>query len=298
MQHHRGIWLFTGFFVLVAAIILAVRDARAPARAPVIDTPVKVVASELSERQIEMLVVTMKACLENDPQARRANTRSLVDGVAALAADGIYESADTYYALGVLRTAQLDFPGAEAAYQKAVELRPDWNWVYNGLGILMHTQGQYAEAEAAFRKAIELDPNWSRAHNDLAILLRLTGRLEDAEVHALRALELNPDAVATHNNYGNLLVALERYDEAEAEYRAAIAHEPDHPAPYYNLACLASLRGDREEVVPLLLCAIEFDASYRDEAKFDEDFDAVRDDPAFRLLVQGTNGERMTRLPE
>jgi len=298
MQHHRGIWLFTGFFVIVAATILAVRDARAPARIPSIDTPVKSVASVLTEPQLEMLVNTMKACLENDPQARRANTRSLVDGVAALAADGVYESADTYYALGVLRTAQLDFTGAEAAYQKAIELRPDWNWVYNGLGILMHTLGKYAEAEAAFRKAIELDPGWSRAYNDLAILLRLTGRLDEAEVNALRALELNPNAVATHNNYGNLLVALERYDEAENEYRAAIAHEPDHPAPYYNLACLASLRGDRQEVVPLLLCAIEFDASYRDEARFDEDFDPVREDPAFRLLVQGPNGDRMPRIPE
>jgi tetratricopeptide (TPR) repeat protein len=298
MQHHRGIWLFTGFFVLVAATILAVRDARAPARIPSIDTPVKSVASVLTEPQLEMLVKTMKACLENDPQARRANTRSLVDGVAALAADGVYESADTYYALGVLRTAQLDFTGAEAAYQKAIELRPDWNWVYNGLGILMHTMGKYAEAEAAFRRAIELDPDWSRAYNDLAILLRLTGRLDEAEVNALRALELNPNAVATHNNYGNLLVALERYEEAENEYRVAIAHEPDHPAPYYNLACLASLRGDRQEVVPLLLCAIEFDASYRDEARFDEDFDPVRDDPAFRLLVQGRDGDRVTRIPE
>lgn len=298
MQHHRGIWLFTGVVVLIAGIILAVRDARAPARTLVVDTPVKTVASHLSEPQIQMLVTTMKACLENDPQARRANTRSLVDGVAALAADGVYESADTYYALGVLRTAQLDFDRAEAAYRKAIELRPDWNWAYNGLGILKHTQGKYAEAEEAFRKAIELDPNWSRAHNDLAILLRLTGRLQEAEVEAQRALELNPNAVATHNNYGNLLVALKRYDEAETEYHIAIDQEPDHPAPYYNLACLASLKGDTERVVPLLLCAIEFDASYRDEARYDEDFDAVRNDPTFQLLLQAPEGELKTRLPE
>jgi len=298
MQHHRGIWTFTGAVVLLAAIILAVRDARAPARAPSIDTPVKTIASELTEPQIEMLVETMKACLDTDPQARRANTRSLVDGVAALAADAVYESADTYYALGVLRTAQLDFAGADAAYEKARALRPDWNWVYNGLGILKHTLGQYAEAESAFRKAIELDPDWSRAHNDLAILLRLTGRLEEAEAEALRALELNPNAVATHNNYGNLLVALERFDEAEAEYRSAIAQEPDHPAPYYNLACLASLKGNTQDVVPLLLCAIEFDASYRDEARYDDDFDPVRDDPVFQLLVQGPGNEPQTRVPE
>ncbi len=296
MTHHRGIWLFTGAIVTLAIIVLAVREARAPARPPV-ETPVMSVASELSVSQIQMLVDTMKACLENDPQARRDNTRSLVEGVAALAEKGIYETADTYYALGVRRTAQLNFPGAQAAYNKAIALRPDWNWAYSGLGILMHTMGRATEAEAAFRKAIELDPNWSRAHNDLAILLRLTGRLDEAQVEAERALELNPNAVATHNNYGNLLVALNRYDEAEAQYRIAIAHEPDHPAPYYNLACLASLRGNKEVVIPLLLCAIEFDESYRAEARNDDDFDAVRDDPAFQILTSGAGPSPFTYRP-
>ncbi|MCC6488186.1 MAG: tetratricopeptide repeat protein [Candidatus Hydrogenedentes bacterium] len=298
MRHHRGIWIFTGLVVILAAVVLSVRDANAPASPPVF-SPVDAVADELTGPQMQMLIETMKACLETDPQARRSNTRSLVNGIAALAEDKIYETADTYYALGVRRAAQRDYEGAEEAYRKAIELRPNWNWAYSGLGILMHTQARMADAEAAFRKAIELDPGWSRAHDDLAILLRLTGRLEEAEAEALRALELRPNAVATRNNFGNLLVALKRYDEAEAEYRAAIAVEPDHPAPYYNLACLASLRGRSAEVVPLLLCAIEFDASYREEARKDDDFDPVRDDPAFQILVNGpSTPPTLPRLPE
>ena len=119
-------------------------------------------------------------------------------------------------------------------------------------------------------------------------------------MEAQRALELNPNAVATHNNYGNLLVALKRYDEAETEYHIAIDQEPDHPAPYYNLACLASLKGNTESVVPLLLCAIEFDASYRDSRHscHDDDFDPVRNDPTFQLLLEAPEGEPKTRLPE
>ena len=284
--------------MLLAGVVLSVREAGAPASPPVFN-PVDAVSDVLSVAQIQMLVETMKACLENDPQARRSNTRSLVNGIAALAEEGLYETADTFYALGVRRAAQRDYDGAEEAYRRAIDLRPNWNWAYSGLGILMHSQGRMPEAETAFRKAIELDPDWSRAHNDLAILLRLTGRYEEAEVEALRALELNPNAVATRNNFGNLLVALKRYDEAEAEYRLAIAVEPDHPAPYYNLACLASLRGRTEEVVPLLLCAIEFDASYRDEARNDDDFDSVREDPAFQILVNGpSTPSALPRLPE
>ena len=109
--------------------------------------------------------------------------------------------------------------------------------------------------------------------------------MDEAEEEAKRSLDLEPNSVAGHNNYGNLLVAIGRYEEAEAEYRIATKLEPDHPAPYYNLACLASRQGHHHEVVPLLLCAIEFDPAYREEARQDNDFDAVRNDDAFRLLV-------------
>lgn len=284
MKSHRTIWLATGSIVLIAAIIVFARDVRAPATdgGP---GPMANVASQLTAEQAQILVEVMKACLEQDPQARRTNTRLLVEGVAEMASSGRFETADTYYALGVQRSAQRNFREAEKAFRKAVELRPDWKWGYNQLGIVLHSIGKAKESEEMFRKAIALDPNWGRAHNDLAILLRLAGRMEEAEQEAKRALELDPGSVAGHNNYGNLLVALGRFEEAETEYRKATALEPDHPAPYYNLACLASRQGHYHEVVPLLLCAIEFDPAYREEARHDSDFDAVRNDPAFLLLV-------------
>jgi len=243
------------------------------------------VTRHLSEAQIQIPVDAMKACLEKDPQARRANTRALVEGVAALAESGRVESADTFYALGVFRSTERDYRGAEEAFRKAIGMRPDWKWGYNQLGIVLHSIGRAKESEEMFRKAIALDPEWGRPHNDLAILLRLLGRLDEAEQEALRALELDPSSVAGYNNYGNLLVALGRYAEAEAAYRKAIALEPDHPAPYYNLACVASLQEHHDEVVPLLLCAIEFDSSYREEARHDDDFEPVRGDKAFQMLV-------------
>lgn len=286
MKHHRTIWIIAGFIALGAALILISRDVRAPS----VQNPTRTMstlAPELSPKQMEVLIQTMKACLDKDPQGRRGNTRSLVDAVASLAESGRYETADTLYALGVKLSAMRDFPSAERAFRKSAEMRPNWTWAYNSLGILLHSSGRTGEAEAMFRKAIDMDPDWSRPHNDLAILLRLTGRLEEAEVEARLALDLEPESVSTQNNYGNLLVALKRFDEAEAVYRKAISLEPDHPAPYYNLACLASLRGDRDEVVPLLLCAIEFDPSYRDEAKYDDDFDPVRGERTFQLLIGG-----------
>ncbi|MCC6153906.1 MAG: tetratricopeptide repeat protein [Candidatus Hydrogenedentes bacterium] len=284
MKSHRVIWTIAGFVVLVAALSVIVRDARAPAANGTLQ-PMTNVVSHFDEAQSQILIDAMKACLEKDPQARRPNTRMLVEGVAHLAASGMLESADTFYALGVMRSGERDFQGAEAAFRKAVTLRADWKWGFNQLGIVLHSMGRPEESEEMFRKAIAIDPNWGRAHNDLAILLRLMGRMDEAEAEAKKSLELDPESVAGHNNYGNLLVALSRFEEAKAAYKKATAIEPDHPAPYYNLACLASRQGHHHEVVPLLLCAIEFDPAYRDEARHDSDFDAVRNDAAFKLLV-------------
>lgn len=284
MRSHRAIWVLAGTAALVAAFIVLVRDVRAPAANGEL-RPLPEIAARLTPDQAQVLVDAMTACLEIDPQARRPNTRLLVEGVAEMASSGRLETADTFYALGMQRSAQRDFQGAEAAFRRAIALRADWKWGYNQLGIVLHSMGDPEESEAMFRKAIAIDPNWGRAHNDLAILLRLVGRMDEAEAEAKRSLELDPGSVAGHNNYGNLLVALGRYEAAEAEYRKAAAIEPDHPAPYYNLACLASRQGHHAEVMPLLLCAIGFDPAYRDEARHDNDFDPVRHDEAFRLLV-------------
>lgn len=284
MKHQSVIWSITGIAVLAAGIVVAVREARAPAP-EVPATPLQSLVGSLSPQQKIMVVETMKACIDKDPQARRDNTRSLVEAVAGLAENGVLETAEAYYALGLRLSGQQLYEEAEAAYRKAIDLRPDWNWGHSALGILLQTVGRTGEAEEAFRQAVELDPNWSRAHNDLAILLRLTERFDEAEIEAKRALELDPDSIAANNNYGNVLVALKRFDEAEEAYRKAIASEPDHPAPFFNLACLACLRGRRDEVVPLLLCAITFDEAYLEQARKDPDLDSMRNDPVFQKLV-------------
>jgi Flp pilus assembly protein TadD len=242
---------------------------------------------DVSDAQARQLVNTMLDCLAQDPAARRRNTRRVVEAVAALAERGTLDTAETQYALGVRYYGQRKLAAGEEAFNRAIELRPDWSLPYNGLGILLHAANRYDEAEVAFNKAIELDPESSRPYNDLAILMRLTGRLEEAETYAKRALELDPGTLPTHNNYGNLLVEQKRFDEAEASYNRARELEPDHPAPYYNLACLASLRGDAERATALLHTAIVLDVRFREEARDDEDFDAIRDSEAFQRLVYG-----------
>lgn len=286
MKPHRTIWYITGAVVVLTALFALSRETMAP-RAVNPEQSIHVSIVDMSPAQANQLVDTMLRCLEQDPAARRRNTRRIVEAVAVLAEEGAVETAETNYALGVRYFGQRKLVEGEAAFDRAIALRPDWSLPHNGLGILLHAAKKFDKAEAAFKRAIEISPDQSRPYNDLAILLRHTGRLTEAETYAKRALELDPNTLPTHNNYGNLLVDQKRYEEAEREYARASDMEPDHPAPYFNLACLASLRGDAERAVALLHTAIVLDARYRDEARDDEDFDSIRTTAAFRELVYG-----------
>lgn len=171
MKSHRVIWSIAGFVVLVAALSVIVRDARAPAATGTLQ-PMADVVSHLNDAQSQILIDAMKACLEKDPQARRPNTRLLVEGVAHLAESGVLENADTYYALGVMRSGERDFQGAEAAFRKAVTLRPDWKWGFNQLGIVLHAMGrpeEWRNVPQGNRDRSELGPRAQRSRDIVAL---------------------------------------------------------------------------------------------------------------------------------
>jgi len=73
-----------------------------------------------------------------------------------------------------------------------------------------------------------------------------------------------------------------RYAEAAETVRGALATQPDHAGLNYNLACFAVLAGERDdEIFDHLRRAVAAFPPFRDQARTDEDFAAVRDDPRF-----------------
>jgi tetratricopeptide (TPR) repeat protein len=77
-----------------------------------------------------------------------------------------------------------------------------------------------------------------------------------------------------------------RYAELADRAREAI-ESAQYATPLYNLACCESLAGRPDDAIEHLRRAIELSERFRSYAKDDSDFDAVRDDPAFKELVGG-----------
>jgi serine/threonine-protein kinase len=86
-----------------------------------------------------------------------------------------------------------DWPAAEAAFERAIELNPNHADTYIEYGYLLAFVGRYDEAKARFEQAIRLNPLKSGGIPGLGTLYAGLGRLGEAESLLQEAYELNKD---------------------------------------------------------------------------------------------------------
>ena len=77
------------------------------------------------------------------------------------------------------------------------------------------------------------------------------------------------------------------YEGAIARARPVVEEHPEYAGPLYNLACVESLAGRREDALEHLRRALELAPRFRSFARGDSDLDAIKDDPAFEEMVGG-----------
>jgi mannose-6-phosphate isomerase-like protein (cupin superfamily) len=78
-----------------------------------------------------------------------------------------------------------------------------------------------------------------------------------------------------------------RYDEAADRGKALVDEHPEYRGLAYNVACVESLAGRKEDAIEHLRMATEgTDDRLRDLIAKDTDFDPIRDEPAFKELLE------------
>jgi hypothetical protein len=79
----------------------------------------------------------------------------------------------------------------------------------------------------------------------------------------------------------------ERYADALEAVRGALERMPDHAGLNYNYACFATLAGDTsDDTFAHLRRSVELHPRFREDARRDDDFAAVRDDPRFEQALR------------
>jgi hypothetical protein len=113
--------------------------------------------------------------------------------------------ADTYNNYGLTLSDLKRHEEAEAAFRKAIELRPEFDDAYFNLGKELTTFGDRATGVEMLRRAIAINPGNASAHLQLGTALEADGFLHDGIVANRKALELNPSCPVTRRNLGMML---------------------------------------------------------------------------------------------
>lgn len=119
-----------------------------------------------------------------------------------------------------------DFADAAAAFQQAVDLRPDEGEAWFRLGLARSANAEPDAAIAAYGKAAELDPAHAQARNNLGNVLFRRGDYEQALVWYERALAIQPDYIVALYHRGWVLRHYNRNAEAEAAFARCLELTP------------------------------------------------------------------------
>jgi tetratricopeptide (TPR) repeat protein len=125
------------------------------------------------------------------------------------------ELAEAHVALGwVLRAFDWDWKGAEAAFQRALELAPGSTIAMNGAANLLATLGRLDKAIEISHKAMLLDPLNVPLHRNHALYCLGAGELEEAEAVLHKVLQMSPQGGLTYCWLGILALAQDRPEDA------------------------------------------------------------------------------------
>jgi hypothetical protein len=124
---------------------------------------------------------------------------------------------------------------------------------------------------------VSVQPEARRKATGDATVLALSGGPPGQPYQALDWGEAWANHTESLNAYGE-----QRYADALAAVRAGLERFPDHAGLSYNYACFATLAGEiDDETFSRLQRSVELFPPFRDQARGDDDFAAVRDDPRF-----------------
>ena len=138
---------------------------------------------------------------------------------------------------------------AVAAYKAILEKYPEIPEVYQNLGTVLAQKKDVAGAEAAYLKALELRPDASDTATQLAKLYQENGQPEKAMAIMEKSAGANPADAKAQFNRGIFLLNAYKNEEAITAFEAAIKADPSMTEAYYRLGALMVGQGKIPEAV-------------------------------------------------
>ena len=156
------------------------------------------------------------------------------------------QDADAYRWLGKVHEDQGQADEAEAAYRRAIDLRPDlWIYPYD-LGQMVLFEGRASEAVELFERVGSLAPDNHLGDILLGVAQMQLDRFAEADSILHRSIRKKPDALA-YRNLGHLYLLQLRFPDAIESLRSGLALSERDPWSWRLLGHAHYWNGDIEE---------------------------------------------------
>jgi len=167
-------------------------------------------------------------------------------------------SAEVFYAKGVIHQAKNEDGEAFSSFKNAIKINPNNDYYYFGFGMFLHFKGLNNLALKCLTKAIELNPLNSLYYRYRGFWHIYLRKYDDAERDLTKALEID-DNYINHTAYWIFLINLKKYEEAE---KLLIQMETNHPDEIWNdeYALLYAVNGQKENALNTFKSGFDLDA--------------------------------------
>ena len=156
---------------------------------------------------------------------------------------------------------------AIAAYEKAIEIKPDFAEIYVSLGELYFQHQRQKEAIAAYKKAIKLSPDLKDSYRGLVEVLLEQGKVDEAEELSYNALIQHPSWATAQEfcTLGRGLIAENKTQQGVACFYQAIELDPKLWEAHYSLGKALAEKGEWLEAINCYQQVIQLEANETEE---------------------------------
>ena len=215
-----------------------------------------------SVRQVALEIPRAEALASNEALTRLAANRALVRGSADTVsradrtamneAETEPVTANDFVSRGHARLQRGALDEAQADFQRAATMRPEWSRPLSNQAIVMLHRGNIDEAEGLITRASGLDANDFVVSQARGLAQLMRNRPVQAVAAFTRSLELEPGNAFSLARRAEAYERLGELDDALADYATIIERAPDNAAALRARARIFIWRGDRERALPAI----------------------------------------------
>jgi tetratricopeptide (TPR) repeat protein len=208
-------------------------------------------ASAAASKEAAVKNAELKKVFEEGVAASRAGNHDEAITKFAAAAALNATCYDCYYNIAFSESQKKDYDKAEAAYKKAIEIKPDYAEAYSGLANVYNATRKFDQAATASAKAMELSGSGAAAGGgggnadalfNQGVILWNAGKIPEAKKQFEGAIAANPNHAESHYQLGMAMVNEGNLAGATAEFETYLKLAPTGPNAATAKGILGSLK--------------------------------------------------------